>query len=74
MSGIGFFGKAIQKRIPLAMASMIILIGVFTISFRAPIVIAGEKPLLTETEQLIDSVEQIDHEELPCCANTHAPK
>ncbi len=74
ISGIGFFGQAIQKRVPLAMASMIILIGLFTIAFRAPIVIASEKPLLTDRQQLIDSVQQIDHQQMPCCANANPPK
>lgn len=68
MTGVGFFGQAIQKRVPVAMATMIILIGIFTISFRAPVVIANESSLATDTGQLIDQVNHIDHEQLPCCA------
>jgi sulfite exporter TauE/SafE len=68
MAGVGVCGQALQKRVPLAMAGIIILIGVFTITFRAPVAIAGDKPAVDGSTDLVQQVEAIDHGQLPCCS------
>ena len=48
-------------------ASLVILIGVFTIAFRAPIAVGNDTTVVTQTEDLIEQVRAVDQEQLPCC-------
>jgi sulfite exporter TauE/SafE len=67
MMGLSRIGRSIQQRIPVAMAGLVILIGVFTIAFRAPIAIGSDMTVIHETDDLIQQVRAVDHTELPCC-------
>ncbi len=67
--GVARLSVAIQRKIPAAMAAMVILIGVFTIAFRAPIAIGDESVVIQEPMSLIDQVNNIDQEQLPCCSD-----
>lgn len=67
MMGLNRIGHSIQQRIPIAMASLVILIGVFTIAFRAPIAVGNDTTVVTQTEDLIEQVRAVDQEQLPCC-------
>ena len=71
MLGISGISGSIQKHLPVMMASLVVLLGVFTIAFREPIVL-GEVPMQTvqDTESLVQQVHDIDHTQLPCC-QTH---
>ncbi len=74
--GFDRLGVSIQKRVPLMMACLVILIGVFTIAWRAPVSMAGAPDITvaTDVDQLTDNVLAIDHETLPCCcANKEQP-
>lgn len=69
MLGFGQLGASIQKHVPVTMAVIVIAIGVFTIVFRAPIVMAGEQfEVVNGKQNLIQQVEGIDQEQLPCCS------
>ena len=65
--GFGKIGRSFQRRVPLAMATMVILIGVFTLAFRAPVAIGGSIPAVDVNQDLVEQVQTIDHAELPCC-------
>jgi sulfite exporter TauE/SafE len=67
MMGVSQVGSRLQQRLPILMASMVLLIGIFTIIFRAPVVIAGETNVVSGTDALTRQVQTIDHETLPCC-------
>ncbi len=67
MLGLNRLGASVQRQIPMAMATMVILIGVFTIAFRAPVVIGGDTNVTQKTEDLIEKVQNVDHSKLPCC-------
>ena len=66
--GFNRMGQAIQQRIPVAMAGLVIAVGVFTIVFRAPVAVGHDQNVVGTTEQLIEQVNQVDHSQLPCCA------
>ncbi len=66
--GLSKLGASIQQRIPVAMASLVILVGIFTIAFRAPIAIGNDTPVVDRPEALIEQVRDVDHAELPCCS------
>ena len=68
MFGLSGLGQSIQRRIPVAMASLVIVIGVFTIAFRAPVAIGEDTKVVGQTESLIEQVQNVDHSELPCCS------
>lgn len=65
--GLNKIGKSFQKRIPVAMAALVILVGVFTIAVRAPVAIGGETKIAEGTEGMVEQVREVDHSELPCC-------
>lgn len=68
MLGLNGLGQSVQRRVPVAMASMVIVIGVFTIAFRAPIAIGEDTKVVGQTEALIQRLQNVDHSELPCCS------
>ncbi len=67
--GVNQIGKRIRKRLPVIMASLVVLIGVFTISFRAPVVIGAEPNVVSGIEALTEQVTNVDQHELPCCSD-----
>lgn len=69
MLGFGQLGSRLQKHVPVIMALMVIAVGVFTIAFRAPVVISGNQyKIADDTNSLIQQVKNIDHGQLPCCS------
>ncbi len=67
MLGFSKIGGSIQRRIPVAMASLVIAVGIFTIAFRAPVAIGNETNVVDRSEDLIRQVHAVDQAELPCC-------
>lgn len=68
MLGAGKLGSAFQQKVPVAMAILVILIGCFTIFYRAPVAIGGDLTVVDQKDALIQQVQSVDHEELPCCS------
>lgn len=66
--GLNQLGQSVQRRIPVAMASIVILVGVFTIAFRAPVAIGNDTEVVGPSESLVNQVKNIDQSELPCCS------
>ena len=67
MLGFNKLGHSIQQRIPVVMASLVIVVGLFTITFRAPVTIDMESNVVGQTDALIEQVRDVDQAELPCC-------
>lgn len=65
--GFNRIGHAFQKRIPVAMATLVIAIGSFTLIYRAPVALGGDTNVVSGTEQLAENLRNIDHSKLPCC-------
>lgn len=68
MMGLSGLGQRFQRRIPFAMATLVILIGIFTLTFRAPVAIGGDTAIVQPKSGLVEQVQTIDHTELPCCS------
>lgn len=60
-------GDRLAKTIPWAMAGLIILTGVFTLAFRAPVNAFVDVKVVSGTDNLQEQVSNIDQKELPCC-------
>jgi sulfite exporter TauE/SafE len=56
-----------QRRIPLLMSGLVILTGIFTLMYRAPVTVVNTSPTVSGYEQLQQQVGNIQQEELPCC-------
>jgi sulfite exporter TauE/SafE len=67
MMGMNRIATPIQKRLPAVMAGLVIAIGFFTIFFRAPVSVANEETPVGNQSELVESIQNIDHNELPCC-------
>jgi len=67
MLGLNKIGMKLQQKIPLMMATLVILIGLFTILRRAPVLIEPELPVASNVEVLTEQVNDIDQSQLPCC-------
>lgn len=68
--GAGQLVRMTRLNVPMATAIMVIAIGCFTLIYRAPIQL-GNQPLIPATSNVaaqIESLENIDHSELPCCS------
>lgn len=65
--GVDKIGTPIQKKLPVAMACLVIAIGVFTVAYRAPVAIGAETAVATGTEDLISQIKNVDHTSMPCC-------
>ena len=65
--GVSRISQPIQQRLPYAMAGIVILIGVFTIAFRAPVAIGNELTIDPGNQNLVEQIQDLDHSELPCC-------
>jgi sulfite exporter TauE/SafE len=70
MLGINRIGNRIQRPLPAIMAGLVILIGVFTLAFRAPLDLSAmtqQMPVIESTETLVQQIQNIDQSNLPCC-------
>lgn len=67
MLGSCHLGKSIQRQLPMIMAILVVMLGAFTILFRAPVAIGAETNVVTGAANLTEQVSTIDHAELPCC-------
>ncbi len=66
--GFSRLSTTIQRKLPYAMAAIVIFVGVFTIAFRAPVAIGDELPVdPTSSQNLVEQINSVDHSELPCC-------
>lgn len=64
--GAQHVGSRLRARVPLAMSMMVILIGIFTIVYRAPVELRALQVSNSETE-LVRFAESASSVELPCC-------
>ncbi|MDG1874025.1 MAG: sulfite exporter TauE/SafE family protein [Mariniblastus sp.] len=69
MLGFHKISQGVQKQVPVMMASLVILLGVFTLTFRAPILLNQAPTIVQGAEALTEQVKEIDHSELPCCSD-----
>ncbi len=69
MLGFGKLGSSIQKHVPVAMAIIVVAVGVFTIAMRAPVVVGGEQYVVANPGQLVEQIHNVDQSELPCCSD-----
>jgi sulfite exporter TauE/SafE len=67
MLGFDRIGTSIQKQLPVVMAGLVIAIGVFTLSHRAPIAIGAETQVVSGIDELTQQLVEVDQETLPCC-------
>ena len=67
MLGLQHVGHTVQRRIPALMACLVILLGVYTMSFRAPIALSQDPPLVDPHQSLVEQVQTVDQHQLPCC-------
>lgn len=67
MLGFNRIGTSIQKRLPVVMASLVIVIGMFTLAYRAPIAIGSQTNVVSGTDELAEQLTSVDQAELPCC-------
>lgn len=66
--GFDRVGERLKQRIPMTMAVLVIAVGVFTIAYRAPVAIGETNSVVTGNANLVDQVESVDHQTLPCCS------
>ena len=69
MLGFDKIGLSIQKKVPAVMATLVILIGVFTIAYRAPVAIGKDTNVVSGAKALTEQIQNVDHETLPCCSD-----
>lgn len=68
MLGYSRIGVALQRHVPTVMATLVIAVGIFTISSRASVdVMQTDVRLVDGKDALIQQVEMIDQTALPCC-------
>lgn len=67
--GFNQIGRSLQKRVPVMMASLVILIGIFTIGYRAPVTIGKRTTVVSGDQNLIQQIKEVDHKALPCCCS-----
>lgn len=67
MLGFNQIDRRFQQRLPVVMAGLVIGLGLFTLAFRAPVALGSEAKVISGVEQLTEQVNQIDHDQLPCC-------
>ena len=67
MLGVNRIGTSIQQRLPVVMASLVFVLGVFTMACRAPVTIGAETKVVTGTESIAEQLMLVDQETLPCC-------
>ncbi len=67
--GAGGFTSRLRINLPLMTASLVILLGVYTMTFRAPIDLARlmPVPVAESVSQAALNLQHVDHDQLPCC-------
>lgn len=72
--GFDRVGESVKQRIPMTMAVLVIVVGIFTIAYRAPVAIGETHSVVTGNGNLIQQIQSVDHETLPCCSShSHKP-
>lgn len=69
MLGFQKVGASFRQHVPVIMAALVIAVGVFTIAYRAPVSLEMNAKVVSGSRQLVEQVNQIDHETLPCCSD-----
>lgn len=64
--GAGHLSRSLQTKVPVTMAALTILVGIFTISFRSPVAIGG-LTVGQDIQEAQQQIETLDHEKMPCC-------
>ncbi len=67
--GLNNIGRQVQAKIPVVMASLVILLGVFTMAWRAPVIVGAETKVESNLETMTQKIISVDQSELPCCSN-----
>ena len=67
MLGINQISQAVQRKIPMLMAVLVIVIGLFTMAHRAPIAMGAGVEIASDVDDITKQVNEVDHEALPCC-------
>jgi len=67
MLGFQRVGNKFEERLPVVMASLVIGLGIFTLGFRAPVVVGAETKVVADIESMTERVHDVDHSKLPCC-------
>lgn len=67
MFGYHRFSLKLQRQLPTVMATLVVLIGLFTIVHRAPVVLGNEWVVATQIDELTQQVDRLDQTQLPCC-------
>lgn len=66
--GFGASWSRLRLQTPVVTACVVIVAGLFTLSYRAPIDLAGTvRPVESQIDELIEHVQSLDHRESPCC-------
>lgn len=64
--GAGQLSRSLQTKVPITMAALTILVGLFTIGFRSPIALGG-RTVGQNVQEAQHQIETLDHEKMPCC-------
>lgn len=67
--GMNKISLSVQRYVPSLMACLVIIVGIFTIAYRAPVALDTNVEIVSGNAHLVDQVNQIDHESLPCCSS-----
>ncbi len=67
MLGAHRFSQSLQRRLPAVMASLVILIGVFTIVGRAPVTVGQDLYVASGIDDVTNQIQNVDQSTLPCC-------
>ncbi len=69
--GAGSFVPRVNLNLPVVTACLVIGLGLYTMMFRAPVVLAGSMPVAVSTsaEEAAGNLKQVDHGRLPCCCS-----
>lgn len=67
MMGAQKIGSGLRKQLPLAMATLVVFLGIFTLAFRAPILVGADSSVVSGVEDLTEQVQNVEHSDLPCC-------
>jgi sulfite exporter TauE/SafE len=65
--GLGQLANRVRFNVPMATAIMVIVIGCFTLFYRAPVKMTAPIAISTSVSEQIETLNHIDQEELPCC-------
>ena len=68
-AGVNRLSDAIKVRIPLVMASLIVIVGLFTLFFRAPVTVGQDSIVVDNLGEAVEQIQEIDQHALPCCSS-----